>query len=59
MIPDYYVVSAGGGLDFERRSTDSSNIVIASDTIVEIGPPGIDAPRRGYAGGATACMTTM
>ena len=59
MNPAHQVIRGGRVLDTERRGTEYADILIAGDTIVEIGPPGIDAPRRGYAGGATACMTTM
>ena len=44
MIPAYQVVRGGRLLDTERRSADHADIIIAGDTIVEVGPPGIDAP---------------
>ncbi len=45
MNPAYQVIRGGRVLDTERRSCDSADIVIDGDTIVEIGAPGIDAPR--------------
>ena len=45
MNPTYQVIRGGRVLDTERRSTDKADIVIAGDTIVEIGAPGIDAPQ--------------
>ncbi len=45
MSPAYQVIRGGRVLDTERRSTDNADIVIAGDTIVEIGAPGIDAPQ--------------
>ncbi len=45
MNPTHQVIRGGRVLDTERRSTDFADIVITGDTIVEIGPPGIDAPQ--------------
>ena len=44
MIPAYQVVRGGRVLDTERRSAGHADIVIAGDTIVDVGPPGIAAP---------------
>jgi len=53
MIPAYQVVRGGRILDTEHRSSDHADIVIAGDTIVEIGPPGMDAPQDAVVVGAS------
>ena len=45
MNPAHHVIRGGRVLDTERRNTEYADIVIAGDTIIEIGPPGIDAPQ--------------
>ncbi len=45
MNPTHQVIRGGRVLDTERRTTEYADILIAGDTIVHIGPPGIDAPQ--------------
>ena len=42
--PDYQVIRNGRLLDPERRAVEVADLLIAGDSIIETGPPGLDAP---------------